>query len=57
MSEATSTRDIIRAIEEVFPPKLAMESDRCGLQVGPFDGSCERAVSYTPLTLPTIYPV
>ncbi|MGB4201849.1 MAG: Nif3-like dinuclear metal center hexameric protein [Thermotogota bacterium] len=44
MSEATSTRDIIRAIEEVFPPKLAMESDRCGLQVGPFDGSCERVL-------------
>ena len=34
--------EVIRAIEEVFPPKLKIESDRCGLQVGPFDGFVER---------------
>ncbi len=44
MSDTQNSSEIIRAIEEVFPPKLAIETDRCGLQVGPFDGRVGRVL-------------
>lgn len=44
-------QDVVAFLDELFPPALAEDWDRSGLQVGPVEGACRRVVVALDLSL------